>query len=69
MLGLLRLLAEAGAAASWIFFFVAAIVAVFVVYIGVSMWATFRARDPEQRKIRYKIFSDLLRAFHRGWQR
>jgi hypothetical protein len=69
MLGLLRLLAEAGATASWIIFFVAAIIAVFTVYIGIAMWATLRARDPEQRKIGYKVFRDLLRTFGRGrWQ-
>jgi hypothetical protein len=69
MLGLLRLLAEAGPTVSWIIFFIAAIVAVFVVYIGIAMWAIIRARDPEERKIRYEVFRDLLRAFFRGrWQ-
>jgi membrane-anchored protein YejM (alkaline phosphatase superfamily) len=62
-------MAEAGATASWIIFFIAAIVAVFVAYIGIAMWAIMRARDPEERKIRYRIFRDLLRFFGRGpWQ-
>jgi hypothetical protein len=39
---------------------------VFTAYIGVAMWATLRAPDAEQRKIRYKMFRDLLAAFVRG---
>ena len=66
MLGLLRLLADAGTTASWITCFIAAIVAVFTSYIGIAMWATYRADDTEQREIRYKIFRDLLRIFSRG---
>jgi hypothetical protein len=66
VLGLLRLLAGAGTAASSIIFFIAAIIAVFTAYIGIAMWATYRAHDPEQRKIHYRIFRDLLRIFGRG---
>lgn len=66
MLGLLRLLAEAGTAAGWIVFFLAAIVAVFTAYIGIAMWATYRARDLKVQEVRYKIFHDLLRFFGRG---
>jgi hypothetical protein len=66
MLGLLCLLVEAGTAASWIICFIAAIAAVFTVYIGIAMWATLRARDLEQQSIRYRVFRDLLRAFDRG---
>jgi hypothetical protein len=65
MLGLLRLLAEVGAAANWIVFFIAAIIAVFMVYIGIAMWAIFRTRDADQQKIRYKVFRDLLGVFDR----
>ena len=68
MLALLRLMAEAGTAASWIVFFIAAIVVVFTVYVGIAMWAIYCAHDPEQQKVRYKIFRDLLRAFGRGRQ-
>ena len=69
MLGLLRTLAEAGTAASWIFCFIAAIVAVFTLYIGIAMWATYRADDPKQIEVRYKIFDALVRPFHRRWWR
>lgn len=66
MLGLLRLLAETGAAAGWTICFIAAIVAVFMLSIGIAMLATYRAGDTEQREIRYKIFHDLLKIFGRG---
>jgi hypothetical protein len=60
-----RLLADIGPGATWAAIFLAAIVAVFVFYIGVAMLATLRAHDPEQIKIRYRIFSDLLALFCR----
>ena len=63
MLELLRLLAEAGAAANWLVIFVVVVIAVFLAYIGIAMYATLRARDPEQQKIRYKVFKDLLGVF------
>jgi hypothetical protein len=56
MLELPRLLVQVGTTASWIVFFIATIVAVFVVYIGIAMGATLRASDPEQQKMRYRIF-------------
>lgn len=62
----LRLLAEIGPQVIWVFVFIAAIVAVFVVYVGIALWATLRARDPEQRQVRYQIFHDLLDLFRRG---
>ena len=69
MLAVLRLLAEAGDRASWIMYFIAAIVAVFTVYLGIAMWTTLHARDDEQRKAGYKVFRDLLKIFGRGrWQ-
>ena len=37
---LLRLLAEIGPGVIWVFIFIAAVVAVFVVYIGIALWAT-----------------------------
>jgi hypothetical protein len=63
MLELLRLLAEADDAISWIAIFIAAVIAVFVAYVGVAMYATLRTHDPDQQKIRYKVFQDLLRVF------
>jgi hypothetical protein len=62
MLELLRLVAAVGIAASWIVCFIAAIVGMFTVYIGVAMWATLRADDADKRKIRYRMFRDLLGA-------
>jgi len=58
-----RLTAEAGSAATWIAVFAALMVAVFVLYVGIAMHATLHARDPEQTKIRYQIFRDLLALF------
>lgn len=63
---LLRASAALGAGASWIIMFCAAIVAVFVVYLGVALRATLNAPDPEQRKIRYQVFRDLLDLFRQG---
>jgi hypothetical protein len=63
---LLRVLADLGPAAAWIAAFLAAITAVFVLYIGIAIWATLRALDPEQRKVRYQIFRDLLDLFRSG---
>ena len=69
MLAVLRLAAEAGAAASWILIFIALTVAVFTLYIGIAMWATLRASDPEQRKIGYEVFRELLRFLKDWWRR
>lgn len=63
---LLRLLAEIGPGVIWVFIFIAAVVAVFLAYIGIALWATLRAKDTEQREVRYQIFHDLLGLFSRG---
>jgi hypothetical protein len=60
---LLRLGAELGPAAVWIAVFFAAVVAVFVLYVGVVMRAILRASDPEKVKILYRVFEDLLGLF------
>jgi hypothetical protein len=60
---LLRLAAGLGPAAAWVAVFVAAVVAVFVLYVGVAMRAVLRADDPEQARIRYRVFADLLGLF------
>lgn len=60
---LLRSFAEFGPGAVWIAVFFAAVVAVFVLYVGVAMWAILRARDPDQIKIRYRVFADLVGLF------
>jgi hypothetical protein len=60
---LLRLETEAGPAATWVAMVLAALVAVFVLYVGVAMWATLRASDPERAKACYRVFQDLLGLF------
>lgn len=56
----LRLADEAGPTADWILIFLAAIVIVFVFYVGIAMRAVLRASDRDQRQVRYQIFRDLL---------
>jgi len=63
---LLRVLAEFGPGATWFLVFIAAVVAVFVLYIGIALFATLRASDEQQRTIRYQVFRDLLGLFRRG---
>ncbi len=69
MLELLRLLAAVGTAANWIAIFFAAIIAVFVLYLGIALYAVLRASDKEQWERRYKVFRDLLHWFDRGRRR
>jgi len=69
MLDLLRLLAEVGAAANWIAIFIATVIAVFVLYLGIALRAVLIAKDPDQQKIRYQVFRDLLDWFGRWWRR
>lgn len=60
---LLRLEAEAGPAAIWLIVFFAAVVAVFVIFIGIAMQATLHAPDPWQQQVRYQVFRDLIDLF------
>lgn len=69
MLALLRSVVEVGTAASWIAIFVAAVITVFVAYVGIAMHAVYRASDPGQRMIRYEVFHDLLQLFGEWWHR
>lgn len=69
MLALLRFAASVGAATNWVLVFIAAVIAVFVVYVGIAMYAVLRATDPEQRKVRYQVFRDLLQCFSSGRRR
>lgn len=57
---LLRLADTAGLAIGWILIFLAAIVAVFVLYVGIVLCSVLRASVQEQRQVRYQIFRDLL---------
>jgi hypothetical protein len=66
---LLRVSAAVGPSASWIAIFCAAVMAVFVLYVGVAIWATLRAPDDAQRQVCYQIFRDLLDLFRRGRDR
>jgi len=59
---LLRTSAELGPVATWLAIFVAAIIAVFVFYVGVALWAVLRASE-QQRDVRYQVFRDLLDLF------
>jgi hypothetical protein len=65
MLILVHILAALGPGTLWIAKFCAAVVAIFVLYVGIAIWATLHAPDPEQRKVRYQIFRDLLDLFRR----
>ena len=65
---LLRLVAEAGPAAIWIIVFCAAVIAAFVVFVGIAMQAALNASDPQQQQIRYQVFRDLIDLFH-SWRR
>jgi len=64
--GMLRVIAEVGPGAMW---FCAAVVAVFVLYVGVALFATLRASDEQQRNVRHELFRDLLSLFRRGGRR
>ena len=63
---LLRLMAEIGPQVIWVIIFIAAIVATFVLYIGIALWVTLRTKDPRRQKISYQVFRDLLDLFRRG---
>ena len=62
----LRVMAEIGPQVAWVFIFIAAMMAVFVLYVGIALWVTLRAKDPRQQKISYQVFRDLLDLFRRG---
>jgi uncharacterized membrane protein YhiD involved in acid resistance len=57
---LLRLADALGPAAGWTLIFLAAVAAVFVLFVGIALRAVLRASDQEQRQVRYQIFRDLL---------
>ena len=63
---LLRLLAEIGPGVTWVFVFIAALIAVFVLYIGIALVAALFAHDIGQQEVRRKILRDLLDLFRRG---
>lgn len=60
---MLRILAEARPEAVWAIKFIAAVVAVFVLYVGIAMACTLCAADDDRRKACYRVFRDLLDLF------
>jgi hypothetical protein len=63
---LLRLMAELGPQVIWVFIFIAAVVAVFVLFVGIALLVTLITKNPRKQKISYQIFRDLLDLFRRG---
>lgn len=62
---LLRVGAELGPVATWLAIFFAAVIGVFVLYVGIALHAVLHASDEPQRQVRYQIFRDLLNLFDR----
>ena len=62
---LIRLLADAGRGIPWVAAFLAVVIAVFTLYVGVALLAVYRASDPAQARVRYRVFRDLLGLFSR----
>lgn len=63
---LIRIVTELGPAVAWLALCLAAIIGIFVLYVGIALWAVLRAADPEQRQVRYQVFRDLIGLFRRG---
>lgn len=63
---LFHLAAAAGPTAAWVAGFSAAVIAAFVVYVGVAMAVVPRTNDVRKAEIRYRVFRDLLGLFRRG---
>ena len=45
--------------------FSAAVIAVFVLYVGIAMVAVLRTEDEHKAEMRYRVFHDLLELFRR----
>jgi len=41
------------------------VIAVFVLYVGIALFATLRAPDDQQRTLRHEMFRELLDLFRR----
>lgn len=65
MESLVRVIAEVGPGATWLMVFIAAVIAVFVLYVGIALFATLRAPDDQQRTLRHEMFRELLDLFRR----
>jgi NADH:ubiquinone oxidoreductase subunit 6 (subunit J) len=63
---LFHLVAAAGPAAARAASFSAAVIAAFVVYVGIAMVVVLGTDDVRKAEIRYRVFRDLLGLFRRG---
>ena len=59
-------MAVLGPQVMWVFIFMAAIVTVFVLFVGIALLVTLITKDPRKQKISYQAFRDLLDLFRRG---
>ena len=66
LIELFRLLAAIGPGVAWVLKFIAAVIAVFVVYVGIALVAALITREPRLRQTRHEILRDLLDLFRRG---
>ena len=64
----LRFMEGLGPTAFWTVVFFAAVIAVFVGYVGIALWGIYHA-PPGQEWVRYRVFRDLLDLFRRGGTR
>lgn len=64
---LIRLLGAIAPAIGWIATFVAAVVGLFALYVGIALVATLSAGDADIAKIRYRVLCKLLKVFR--WRR
>ena len=65
MESLVRVIAEVGPGATWLMAFIATVIAVFVLNVGIALFATLRAPDGDQRTLRHEMFRELLDLFRR----
>jgi hypothetical protein len=62
-------IAAASPTAAWAAGFSAAVIATFVLYVGIAMVVVLRRVDELKTEIRYRVFHDLLELFHRRGRR
>ncbi|MGI5165657.1 hypothetical protein ACQEU3_14975 [Spirillospora sp. CA-253888] len=62
---LLRLVVEMGPVAEWVITAIVVIIGVFVALFATATIAVLFSADSNQTAMRYKVFRDLLRLFHR----
>jgi hypothetical protein len=57
---LVRALADVNPVTAWLGHDLLGLLAVLTVLLGIAMGAVYRARDAEERTIRYQVFRDLI---------